>query len=262
MFVDLSLLDPSTVVRFVDLLGVLINGILGGQLARRKQFDAVGFAVLAVLSGLGGGMVRDVLLQAGQPIALTDPWYLPTALVGAAVALLWKLESRPWRVVMIIADGTALGCWAATGVLKALGAGLAVVPAVLMGLITAVGGGMIRDVCAGNVPRVFGGNTLYATPALASAALMVVLARSGHPTVGMGVSILVGMALTVIAHHRRWMLPQDADWTLALTSAQLRRLLAAREPHRPRGTNGIGTDKRRRAHPRRSSKAPGVDPTH
>jgi len=260
----LSSLDPSTVFRLVDLLGVLINGILGGQLARHKHFDAVGFAVLAVLSGLGGGMVRDVLLQSGQPIALTDPWYLPTALVGAAVALLWKLESRPWRVVLIIADGTALGCWAATGVLKALGAGLGVVPAVLMGLITAVGGGMVRDVCAGNVPRVFGGNTLYATPALASAVLMAVLARSGHPTLGMGASILLGMAFTVVAHRRRWMLPQDGDWTLALTSAQVRRLLAAREPREPRGSReagGAGTNGPRRRHPRRPSAASDGDST-
>jgi uncharacterized membrane protein YeiH len=226
---ELSSVDPSHVFRAVDLLGVLINGILGGQLARRKGFDAVGFAVLAVLSGLGGGMIRDVLLQAGQPVALTDPWYLPTALVGAGVALLWKLESRPWRVALVLADGTALGCWAATGVIKALVAGLGVVPALLLGIITAVGGGMVRDVCAGNVPRVFGGNTLYATPALVSAGLMAVLARTGHPTVGMVAATLVGACFTLIAHRQRWTLPQDSEWTLTLTPTQLRRLLAIRE---------------------------------
>jgi uncharacterized membrane protein YeiH len=174
-------------------------------------------------------MIRDVLLQAGQPVALTDPWYLPTALVGAGVALLWKLESRPWRVALVLADGTALGCWAATGVIKALVAGLGVVPALLLGIITAVGGGMVRDVCAGNVPRVFGGNTLYATPALVSAGLMAVLARTGHPTVGMVAATLVGACFTLIAHRQRWTLPQDSEWTLTLTPTQLRRLLAIRE---------------------------------
>lgn len=223
----LSEIDPAHVFRAVDLTGVLINGILGGQMARQKRFDAVGFAVLAVLSGLGGGMIRDVLLQAGRPVALTDPWYLPVALVGAVVALLWKLQSRPWRVILILADGTALGCWAATGVLRALNAGLGVVPALLLGLITAIGGGMVRDVCAGNIPRVFGGNTLYATPALVSAALMAAMAQAGHPNLGMLVSIVVGVGFTAIAHRRRWMLPQDSEWTLTLTSSQVRRLRAA-----------------------------------
>jgi uncharacterized membrane protein YeiH len=114
-------------------------------------------------------------------------------------------------------------------VIKALVAGLGVVPALLLGIITAVGGGMVRDVCAGNVPRVFGGNTLYATPALVSAGLMAVLARTGHPTVGMVAATLVGACFTLIAHRQRWTLPQDSEWTLTLTPTQLRRLLAIRE---------------------------------
>ena len=89
--------------RGIDLIGVLLNGVLGGRLARTKRFDAVGFAVLAVLSALGGGMVRDTLLQQGPPVALTDPRYLACALVGAAIAMLWKLESRPWRIILILA---------------------------------------------------------------------------------------------------------------------------------------------------------------
>ena len=100
--------------RVIDLVGVLLNGVLGGRLARTKHFDAVGFAVLAIMCALAGGMIRDVLLQAGPPVALTDPFYLGTALVGAAIAMLWKLDSRPWRIALVVADGTVLGCWAAT----------------------------------------------------------------------------------------------------------------------------------------------------
>ncbi len=131
--------------RAIDLIGVLLNGIIGGRLARTKRFDAVGFAVLAIMSALAGGMLRDVLLQSGPPAALTDPYYLGTALVGAGIAMLWKLESRPWRIALVVADGTVLGCWAATGALKTLAAGFGVLPAIMLGIITAVGGGAIRD---------------------------------------------------------------------------------------------------------------------
>lgn len=210
--------------RAIDLVGVLLNGVLGGRLARTKRFDAVGFGVLAVLSALGGGMVRDTLLQQGPPVALTDPWYLACALVGAGIAMLWKLESRPWRIVLILADGTVLGCWAATGALKTLQAGFGIMPALLLGIMTAVGGGMIRDVAAGNVPQVFGGNNLYATPALVSAGIMVAFAQTGHSTVGILVATVVGSAFTAVAHRRRWQLPQNPEWTLTLTASQLRHL--------------------------------------
>ncbi|WP_083663319.1 trimeric intracellular cation channel family protein [Actinomyces mediterranea] len=216
------------VFRAIDLLGVVFNGIIGGRLARTKRFDAVGFAVLAIMSALAGGMLRDVLLQAGPPVALTDPYYLGTALVGAAIAMLWKLESRPWRIALIIADGIVLGCWAATGALKTLQAGFGILPAIMLGIVTAVGGGAIRDVSAGNVPHVFGGNNLYATPALASALIMIVCWQWDQPTIGMLVATIIGSGFTVIAHWRRWQLPQAGDWTLTITSTQLRALFGER----------------------------------
>ena len=92
------------IFRAIDLTGVLLNGVLGGRLARMKRFDAVGFCVLAITSALGGGMVRDVLLGAAPPVALTDPRYLTVALAGAGVAMLWKLDSRPWRIALIAAQ--------------------------------------------------------------------------------------------------------------------------------------------------------------
>lgn len=212
--------------RVIDLIGVLLNGILGGRLARAKGFDAVGFAVLAIMSALAGGMLRDVLLQSGPPVALTDPYYLGTALTGAFIAMLWKFESRPSRIAMVVADGTVLGCWAATGALKTLNAGFGILPALMLGLITAVGGGAIRDVSAGNIPRVFGGNNLYATPAAASAAIMVAFHGFGLSTIGMLVATIVSSAFTLASHWKGWQLPPTGDWTLTVTSSQLRRLFA------------------------------------
>ena len=213
------------VFRAIDLTGVGLNGILGGKLAREKRFDAVGFVVLAIMSAMGGGIIRDLMLMNGPPIALTDPFYIGTALLGAGIAFLWRLDHRFWRVALIMMDGVVLGCWAATGAMKTLSLGFGVMAALMLGITTAVGGGMIRDVSAGNVPTVFGGNNLYATPAFVSAGIMTIMFTLGHPTWGMIAATIVGSAFTVIAHWRHWRLPAHSDWTLSLTHAQLKTLL-------------------------------------
>lgn len=196
--------------RTLDLVGVFLNGVLGGTIARQRRFDLVGFAILAIVSALGGGMLRDTLLQEGPPVALTDPLYLATALAGALVAFVVRLDGRWWNRTYLVGDAVVLGCWAATGATKALAAGLGTLPAVLLGLITAVGGGMIRDIVVGRVPTIFGGNTLYATSAVFACFAMIALHHAGLDTVGMLVAIVVGSGLSILARWRNWTLP-DAD---------------------------------------------------
>ena len=106
--------------RILDLCGVLLNGILGGLIARRKNFDLVGFVVLAMLTATAGGILRDVMIQAGPPFALTDPYYLYTACLGATVAWFVPLTSRPTRRLLVVADAHAML------VSTAVGAGLCV----------------------------------------------------------------------------------------------------------------------------------------
>src|SRR5690242_13443498 len=171
--------------RFIDLLGVLANAILGGVMARSERLDPVGFGVLAILSGLGGGLIRDTLLQKGTPIALIDLAYILTALAGAAIAFVVNVEGRLWDRTFPFVDAVALGCWAAVGAQKTLALGLGWLPAVLLGTITAVGGGMVRDVVLRRIPAIFGGTTLYATCALVASAVMVLLYRLSHPTIGL-----------------------------------------------------------------------------
>ena len=108
------------VFRAIDLMGVLLNGILGGKVARERNFDAVGFCILAIMTALAGGMVRDMLLttRTGAPVAITDPYYLWFAIIGAVVAMAFRMDSRAWSVLLVIADGMVLGCWSATGAIK------------------------------------------------------------------------------------------------------------------------------------------------
>lgn len=199
--------------RALDLTGVFANAVLGGVIARRAKLDPVGFLVLAVLSGLGGGIIRDTLLQHGTPIALTDYAYMLTAFGGAALTFLVRVEGRLWLRVWPVVDALALGCWAAAGAQKTLDAGLGWLPAVLLGTITAVGGGAVRDIVLRRVPAVLGGNTLYATCAVAASAVLVALYYQGLPTAGSLAALVVGAGLCLLARWRGWMLPDADAWS-------------------------------------------------
>jgi uncharacterized membrane protein YeiH len=201
--------------RALDLTGVFANAALGGVIARRERLDPVGFATLAILSGLGGGLIRDTLLQRGTPVALTDYAYVLTALAAAALTFAVRLEGRVWERAWPVVDAVALGAWAATGAQKTLAAGLGWLPAVLLGTITAVGGGALRDVVLRRVPTVLGGNTLYATCAVLASGVMVALFRGGHPTIGLVVATVTGAGLCLLARWRGWMLPQGDSWSPA-----------------------------------------------
>ena len=202
---------PDT-FRAVDLCGVLLNGILGGLIARRKNYDLVGFVVLAILTATAGGILRDVMIQAGPPFALTDPYYLYTACAGALIAWWVPFRSTPARRLLVVADAVVLGTWSATGASKALANGLGVMPALLLGCLTAVGGSMIRDVSVGETPAVFGGNKLYAIPALCAAGTDVALVSAGIAEAwAMLASALVGAGTCLVAYWRSWRLPVSAD---------------------------------------------------
>lgn len=205
----------SDLFRALDLTGVFANAVLGGVIARRERLDPVGFAVLAVLSGLGGGLIRDTLLQHGTPVALTDYAYLLTAFGGAALTFLVRVEGRLWDRVWPVVDALALGCWAAAGAQKTLDAGLGWLPAVLLGTITAVGGGAVRDVVLRRVPAVLGGNTLYATCAAVAAGVLVALDEQGLATAGTLAALMIGAGLCLLARWRGWILPDADAWSPA-----------------------------------------------
>ncbi len=216
-------LEPSAWFRIVDVMGVVANGLLGGAVARRMGFDIVGFAILAVLSGLGGGLLRDVLLDV-RPVALTDPAYITGSLVAALIAYLLNLRGRWTGRVLVLADLLALGCWSATGTSKALVFGIAVLPAVLLGVLTAVGGGMLRDVFVGRVPAIFGGNPLYATVAVVGSLEMALFWHLRREEVGMLVAILTCTALAGLARRRGWVLPGAADLEARLRQVRMPQL--------------------------------------
>ena len=225
----LTELDVTEAFRVVDLAGVLCNGILGASIARQRRFDIVGFVVLGVASGLAGGVLRDVMLNT-RPVAITDPAYLFTALAGALVALIFAIDGRRWRWPLLVIDALALGCWAATGTIKAQLAGLGLLSSLFLGVITAVGGGMVRDLCLGQVPAVLGGSTLLATPAAAASLAVLLTPAAARPTWGMAIGIVVGSGISLSSRRLGWALPTaDPDAGVHLSRQQLRALMRRSE---------------------------------
>lgn len=202
-------MEITVMYRILDLVGVVLNGIMGGIIARQRGFDIVGFLFLALFSALGGGLLRDTLIQQGPPAAIVNGEYLPLAFGGALLAWVLHFRGKAWELFQAHADAIVMGTWAVTGCVKALSAGLPYLSCVFMGVITAVGGGMIRDVVIGRPPTIFGGGPLYAIPALLSAVAMVVFHAVGWQTSGMIIAPLLGIALAVTSYWRGWVIPTD-----------------------------------------------------
>ncbi|QKW33110.1 TRIC cation channel family protein [Actinomadura sp. NAK00032] len=225
----------NTVTRYLDLAGVLTCGLLGGVVARAEGLDLFGYLVVGTISGLGGGIIRDTLLQHGTPVALTDAAYLPTAFAGAFLAFLISLSEEQWDRLFTPLDAAVISFWAVAGAQKTLAAGLGWLPAVLLGTITAVGGGAVRDLLRGRVPSVLGGNALYATVAVAVAAVYTVCFYLNAPTIGIIAGIPLGLAFRMIAHRRGWQLPGGLalEPSTALRSVRSRTRRGTRRGKRP-----------------------------
>lgn len=162
----------------VDFLGVFV-GALGGALATirdtRYKYDVIGVLGLGFTSALGGGIVRDIVLQKGPPLAFIDIRYIIAALAGATMALMFEHRfGKGAERLVVWMDAAALGLFAVAGTTRALNAGLTRLPALLLGIVTAVGGGSLRDVLSGRTPRIFERGQLYAIAAMVGSLLFLV----------------------------------------------------------------------------------------
>lgn len=201
------MVDDSPLLLTLELVGIFVFAISGGLVAVRKGLDVFGVLVLAGATGLGGGFLRDVLIGATPPAALADWRYLlvPVA-AGVTTFVFHPAIGRLERVVTIF-DAAGLGLFCVTGALKALEYGLGPVPAALLGMLTGIGGGIVRDVLAGRVPVIFS-SELYATPALAGAAWAVFAHEQGWALVIVAIpGVVVCFGWRVLAILRNWRAP-------------------------------------------------------
>ena len=175
-------IEFATTLVTLDLVGIFVFAVTGALVAVRKNLDIFAALVLAGVTGLGGGFIRDVLIDATPPAALTDWRYLLVPVAAGLLTFAFHPAIGRLERLVTVFDAVGLALFCVTGALKAVEYGLGPVPAALMGMATAIGGGMMRDVLAGHVPVVFEGN-LYATPALSGAVVAVLLDRTDLPVI-------------------------------------------------------------------------------
>lgn len=199
---------PSWPLLTLDLLGVFVFGLSGGLAAVRKEFDVLGVFVLAAAAGLGGGILRDLLIGAVPPVGISD-WRLLAAACAAGLITFFfhPRVSRIQRFVLVL-DAMGLGLFAIAGTLKALQFGTTPLAAVIVGVLTGVGGGVIRDLLAGEVPHVLARRELYAIPALVGAAAYAVAwsAELASTAVTWACALLI-IAIRIAALSRNWQAP-------------------------------------------------------
>ena len=147
--------DPWSLFDLVDLFGVFVGAFSGALVARRHGYDITGLWGLALVTGPGGGIIRDLCLQVGPPLALTEPAYLPMVAVATFTGAFYGHRIDQTRVPIVVADSIALIGFAVAGSLRTINYDFGAWSTVLLGVVTAVGGGVIRDVLTGDTPMIF-----------------------------------------------------------------------------------------------------------
>jgi uncharacterized membrane protein YeiH len=196
-----------------ETIGVAVFALTGALMAARKGMDPFGFALLATLTGVGGGTLRDLLIGTRPVSWVGDPGDVLVCLVVAEIVFalgpkrVAALEGGRRGRLLLWADALGLALFAVTGTAKALVAGVPALSAVALGTITATFGGIIRDIFAGTTPLVLR-QEIYVTAAALGAAVMVGLQALGLDlTLSAGAGFTAGLGLRALAILRGWSLP-------------------------------------------------------
>jgi uncharacterized membrane protein YeiH len=196
-----------SVLVVLELLGVFVFALSGASLAVEKQLDLFGVLVLAAVTALGGGLLRDVLLGDTPPVVLRESRYLVVALVAGISVFLGAGRLEHIAAPVRVFDAAGLGLFVATGTAMALQAGLGAVPAITLGCLTGIGGGIARDVLVGVVPVVLR-RELYAVPAVLGAAVVTLGDGVGAPGAATAaVAAVVVFTIRVLGVWRDWHFP-------------------------------------------------------
>jgi uncharacterized membrane protein YeiH len=197
---------------WADLLAVGIGALQGATFAaqfRDRRLDFLGVAIIGIATGLGGGLLRDILLSQ-LPAALNNNWYLVTATAAALLGMLLERLFARLSVFITVLDALTIGLYCAIGTSKALAAGLPPVPAVFVGVLAAVGGSILRDLLLGVPIAVMSVGSLYAVAAVAGAASLVVLDLLGLPVlIAAIICVAVTFGVRILAVLFRWSLPEQ-----------------------------------------------------
>lgn len=173
-----ELLDGAYV--WLELAAIFFAGVSGALAAVRKNFDIFSVLLLAWVTGLGGGLLRDVLIGAVPPVGITSWKYVAAALLAGALVHLFHLRLDRLRRAIIVFDAGALAMFVVIGTHKGLEYGVGPLAAVFVGMLTGIGGGLVRDLLVDEAPIVLRDRELYAIPATGGAILTAWIGTTGH----------------------------------------------------------------------------------
>ena len=197
----------------VDLAAIVVGALTGGLLAAREGFAVSGVLLLAVSGGLGGGLIRDVLLAQGPPVALTNRAYLPAVAITAAVTFYFSGWLSRLTRLLVVLDALTLGLFTVIGAQKAQLAGLPNASVVFIGTLTAVGGAVIRDMLLAQRADIVEPGPYNAVAALIGATALTVLAGPAGldpiPVALLVIGLVAG--LRVLSVWRGWEAPVAVD---------------------------------------------------
>ena len=207
----LGSLDGGVLVT-LEIIGIVTFSASGALVAIRRGFDLVGLLALGAVTALGGGIVRDLVISRDVPVAFSNPAYIAVALVAALATVGAQRLLGRWRRTMLTLDAAGLALFSVAGTAIALDAGLDGFASTLLGVVSAVGGGGIRDVLAGEPPLIFrSDSTLYAIPAALGAASTAVFEATGLTGAITGTASAVAVfVLRVLALRFGWRAPSPA----------------------------------------------------
>jgi uncharacterized membrane protein YeiH len=201
--------DSATLLLVVDLAGTFVFAVEGATSAIEGNLDLLRLMVLAFATALAGGIIRDLMIGAIPPGAIRDWRYAAVAFLAAVVVFVWhRFVSQVPSSVLVVVDAAGLALFAVAGAAKALNFGIHPFLAVLMGGITGVGGGTVRDILLARVPTVLRSD-VYATAALAGAAVMIACLKLEVPaTLATVLGAGACFVLRVVSVWRHWNLPK------------------------------------------------------
>jgi uncharacterized membrane protein YeiH len=190
-----------------DLIGVAVFAASGASAAVAKRLDIFGVAFVGFVAALGGGILRDLVIGAVPPLAFADWRYSVTAVLASLATFRLHPQLSRLRRTVLLLDAAGLGLFTVTGTVKALDAGVPAVGACLIGMLTAIGGGLARDLLTGEIPVVLQ-RDVYAIVALGGAVTVTVLTRLGLATpLPLGVTSVLITGVRLLALYRRWSAP-------------------------------------------------------
>lgn len=197
----------------LDVIGTFVFALSGAAAGIKARLDVFGVLVLSFAAAASGGIMRDLLIGAVPPAAVKQWWYVAVSLAAGLAMFFWQPKFRRLRNTILVFDAAGLAVFAVAGTLKALAFGISPLQAPLMGMLTGIGGGIVRDLLVNEIPTVLRSD-LYAVAALAGAIVVVI----GHvllldSTAATIVGALICFTIRVIAIRRGARLPRAREYS-------------------------------------------------